>query len=72
MFTRDRLLREVWGFDYFGGHRTVDVHVRRLRAKLGTEYESMIGTVRQVGYKLALPPQARVQPLPAEWEILSI
>jgi DNA-binding response OmpR family regulator len=72
VFTRDRLLREVWGFDYFGGHRTVDVHVRRLRAKLGTEYESMIGTVRQVGYKLALPPQARVQPLPAEWEILSI
>jgi DNA-binding response OmpR family regulator len=56
VFTRDRLLREVWGFDYFGGHRTVDVHVRRLRAKLGTEYESMIGTVRQVGYKLVLPP----------------
>jgi DNA-binding winged helix-turn-helix (wHTH) protein len=46
----------VWGYDYFGGHRTVDVHVRRLRAKLGSEYESMIGTVRQVGYKFVLPP----------------
>ncbi|MDG4763986.1 response regulator transcription factor [Solwaraspora sp. WMMD406] len=57
VFTRDQLLREVWGFDYFGGHRTVDVHVRRLRAKLGTEYESMIGTVRQVGYKLVLAPR---------------
>ncbi|MGX6601502.1 winged helix-turn-helix transcriptional regulator [Micromonosporaceae bacterium Da 78-11] len=55
VFTRDQLLREVWGYDYFGGHRTVDVHVRRLRAKLGSEYESMIGTVRQVGYKLVLP-----------------
>jgi DNA-binding response OmpR family regulator len=54
VFTRDQLLREVWGYDYFGGHRTVDVHVRRLRAKLGPEYESMIGTVRQVGYKFVL------------------
>lgn len=56
VFTRDQLLREVWGYDYFGGTRTVDVHVRRLRAKLGSEYESMIGTVRQVGYKFSLPP----------------
>jgi len=71
VFSRDQLLREVWGFDYFGGHRTVDVHVRRLRAKLGSEYESMIGTVRQVGYKLVLPPQAKPQPLAGEWEILS-
>ncbi len=55
MFTRDQLLREVWGYDYFGGTRTVDVHVRRLRAKLGSEYESMIGTVRQVGYKFVVP-----------------
>jgi DNA-binding winged helix-turn-helix (wHTH) protein len=46
----------VWGYDYFGGTRTVDVHVRRLRAKLGSEYESMIGTVRQVGYKFVTPP----------------
>jgi DNA-binding response OmpR family regulator len=57
VFTRDQLLREVWGYDYFGGTRTVDVHVRRLRAKLGSEYESMIGTVRQVGYKFVVPPQ---------------
>lgn len=56
VFTRDQLLREVWGYDYFGGTRTVDVHVRRLRAKLGAEHDSMIGTVRQVGYKFVLPP----------------
>jgi DNA-binding response OmpR family regulator len=61
VFTRDQLLREVWGYDYFGGTRTVDVHVRRLRAKLGTEHEAMIGTVRQVGYKFVLPP---ARPLP--------
>jgi DNA-binding response OmpR family regulator len=66
VFSRDQLLREVWGFDYFGGHRTVDVHVRRLRAKIGSEYESMIGTVRQVGYKLVLPPQ-QTRTLPGEW-----
>ena len=71
VFSRDQLLREVWGFDYFGGHRTVDVHIRRLRAKLGSEYDSMIGTVRQVGYKLVLPPQAKPQPLAGEWEILT-
>jgi DNA-binding response OmpR family regulator len=52
VFTRERLLREVWGFDYLGGYRTVDMHVRRLRAKLGRD-EWMIATVRQVGYKLA-------------------
>lgn len=56
VFTRDQLLREVWGYDYFGGTRTVDVHVRRLRAKLGSEYEALIGTVRQVGYKFVAPP----------------
>ena len=71
VFSRDQLLREVWGFDYFGGHRTVDVHIRRLRAKLGSEYESMIGTVRQVGYKLVLPPQAKPRVLASEWEILA-
>ena len=62
VFTRDQLLREVWGYDYFGGTRTVDVHVRRLRAKLGSEYESMIGTVRQVGYKFVVPPSGRQLP----------
>ncbi|AXV09462.1 GlnR-family transcriptional regulator [Euzebya pacifica] len=56
VFTRSQLLAEVWGYDYFGGTRTVDVHVRRLRAKLGHDYDMMIGTVRGVGYKL--DPQA--------------
>jgi DNA-binding response OmpR family regulator len=55
VFTRDRLLREVWGYDYYGGSRTVDVHIRRLRAKLGPEHEHMVGTVRGVGYKLDPP-----------------
>ena len=50
VFTRSQLLQEVWGYDYFGGTRTVDVHVRRLRAKLG-DLESLIGTVRNVGYR---------------------
>jgi len=53
VFTREQLLSEVWGYDYFGGTRTVDVHVRRLRAKLG-ELESLIGTVRNVGYRFNL------------------
>jgi DNA-binding response OmpR family regulator len=61
VFTRAQLLQEVWGYDYYGGTRTVDVHVRRLRAKLGTEYESLIGTVRNVGYKFVVQP---VTPLP--------
>ncbi len=51
VFTRQQLLQEVWGYDYFGGTRTVDVHVRRLRAKLGPENEHLIGTVRNVGYR---------------------
>lgn len=52
VFTREQLLSEVWGTDYFGGTRTVDVHVRRLRAKLG-EHEALISTVRGVGYGFA-------------------
>jgi DNA-binding response OmpR family regulator len=55
VFTRDQLLQEVWGYDYFGGTRTVDVHVRRLRAKLGPEHETLIGTVRNVGYRFVPP-----------------
>ena len=51
VFSRAQLLQEVWGYDYYGGTRTVDVHVRRLRAKLGPEYENLIGTVRNVGYR---------------------
>lgn len=57
VFTRAQLLQEVWGYDYFGGTRTVDVHVRRLRAKLGAEHESIIGTVRNVGYRFVVPPR---------------
>jgi DNA-binding response OmpR family regulator len=56
VFTRAQLLQEVWGYDYYGGTRTVDVHVRRLRAKLGTDHEQLIGTVRHVGYKFVAPP----------------
>jgi DNA-binding response OmpR family regulator len=51
VFTRAHLLQEVWGYDYFGGTRTVDVHIRRLRAKLGPEHDALIGTVRNVGYR---------------------
>jgi DNA-binding response OmpR family regulator len=58
VFTRAQLLQEVWGYDFFGGTRTVDVHVRRLRAKLGAEHEQMIGTVRNVGYKFVRPSRA--------------
>jgi DNA-binding response OmpR family regulator len=70
VFSRQQLLQEVWGYDYFGGTRTVDVHVRRLRAKLGAEHETLIGTVRNVGYRFVLPPSepkpAATEPLPAE------
>ena len=55
VFTRAQLLQEIWGYDYFGGTRTVDVHIRRLRSKLGPEFESVIGTVRNVGYRFTLP-----------------
>ena len=53
VFTRPTLMREVWGYDFFGGTRTVDVHIRRLRAKLGPEHEALIETVRGVGYRAA-------------------
>jgi len=55
VFSRQQLLQEVWGYDYFGGTRTVDVHVRRLRAKLGPDNETLIGTVRNVGYRFVIP-----------------
>ena len=51
VWSREQLLQKVWGYDYFGGARTVDVHVRRLRAKLGGERASWITTVRSVGYR---------------------
>ena len=50
VFTREDLLSRVWGYDYFGGARTVDVHIRRVRAKLGEEHASLIQTIRSVGY----------------------
>lgn len=51
VFTRETLLSRVWGYEYYGGARTVDVHVRRLRAKLGEEHSNWIQTVRSVGYR---------------------
>jgi DNA-binding response OmpR family regulator len=62
VFTRAQLLQEVWGYDYFGGTRTVDVHVRRLRAKLGAENEALIGTVRNVGYRFVPVKGAAASP----------
>ena len=53
VFSREHLLADVWGYDYYGGTRTVDVHVRRLRAKLGSEHEALIGTVRNVGNRFS-------------------
>ena len=51
VFSREALLNRVWGYDYYGGARTVDVHVRRVRAKLGSEHAARIKTVRSVGYR---------------------
>jgi len=53
VLTREQLLSDVWGYDYFGGTRTVDVHIRRLRAKLGARLEHYIQTVRNVGYRFS-------------------
>ena len=65
VFSRAQVLQEVWGYDYVGGTRTVDVHVRRLRAKLGPEHDALIGTVRNVGYRFvpARPDDATVSTL---------
>ena len=81
VFTRETLLSRVWGYEYYGGARTVDVHVRRLRAKLGEEHAHLIQTVRSVGYKFGTTPneyarlvERRVGPEldfgeRAEWEL---
>jgi DNA-binding response OmpR family regulator len=61
VFTRSQLLQEIWGYDYFGGTRTVDVHIRRLRSKLGPEFEAIIGTVRNVGYRFNTSPKEQSQ-----------
>jgi len=50
-FSREALLSRVWGYDFYGGARTVDVHVRRVRAKLGSEHATKLKTVRRVGYR---------------------
>ncbi|MHB8319748.1 MAG: winged helix-turn-helix domain-containing protein [Acidimicrobiales bacterium] len=55
VFTRETLLSRVWGYEYYGGARTVDVHIRRLRAKLGEEHAHLIQTVRSVGYRFGEP-----------------
>jgi DNA-binding response OmpR family regulator len=60
VWTREQLLSKVWGYRYFGGTRTVDIHVRRLRAKLGSPADQMIETVRNVGYKMVEPAPAAV------------
>ncbi len=54
VFTRETLLSRVWGYEYYGGARTVDVHIRRLRAKLGEEHAHLIQTVRSVGYRFSV------------------
>ena len=59
VFTRATLLSRVWGYEYYGGARTVDVHVRRLRAKLGEEHAHLIQTVRSVGYKFGTAERTR-------------
>jgi len=51
VFTREALLNQVWGYDYYGGTRTVDVHIRRIRAKLGVEHQDLVETIRNVGYR---------------------
>jgi DNA-binding response OmpR family regulator len=51
VWSREQLLSKVWGYEYYGGARTVDVHIRRLRSKLGEERASWISTVRSVGYR---------------------
>ncbi len=66
VFSRQQLLSEVWGYDYFGGTRTVDVHVRRLRAKLGPEHEHLIGTVRNVGYRFVPAEEAHTDEVGAD------
>ena len=63
VFSREALLQRVWGYDYYGGARTVDVHVRRLRAKLGDGHAERVKTVRSVGYLFELTP-VRTAPRP--------
>ena len=66
VFSRSQLLQEIWGYDYFGGTRTVDVHIRRLRSKLGPEFEAIIDTVRNVGYRFSSNNTAGSNPSTAD------
>jgi len=66
VFSRSQLLQEIWGYDYFGGTRTVDVHIRRLRSKLGPEFEAIINTVRNVGYRFSSNNTAGSNPSTAD------
>jgi len=59
VFTRESLLNEIWGYDYYGGDRTVDVHIRRLRSKIEDPEHTFIDTVRNIGYKFKDSGQAR-------------
>ena len=72
VFSRAQLLQEVWGYDYFGGTRTVDVHVRRLRAKLGSEHESLIGTIRNVGYRFVADRPREIGVAAEAWTARSV
>jgi DNA-binding response OmpR family regulator len=63
-FSREQLLARVWGWDYFGGSRTVDIHVRRLRAKLGHPYATWLHTIRHVGYRWSPGAPAETEPRP--------
>ncbi len=56
VFTREALLNKVWGYDYYGGDRTVDVHIRRLRSKIEGANHTFIETVRNIGYRLRVEP----------------
>lgn len=64
VYTRENLLNRVWGFDFYGGTRTVDVHIRRIRAKIGDQHESLIQTVRNVGYRFS--DSTREHPVPTD------
>ncbi len=71
VYTREILLRQIWGYDYFGGTRTADVHARRLRSKIENGVDSFIETIWNVGYRfkswpwpIGIPPFGRVRPVP--------
>jgi len=64
VFTREALLSKVWGYDFYGGARTVDVHIRRIRSKIEDAHHSFIETARNVGYRFRAAPQGYKNSLP--------